>query len=70
MESYFLNVDFQETIVDNRIVFDCRLYEGRASSRNAVKLISMMGYSDAIVKEAEMRASHFIHCGTWKEIAN
>ncbi len=67
LNSHFLNLHFQETIADNKIVFDYQLREGRASSKNAIKLLSMMGYSDAIVKEAELRATHFLTHGVWKE---
>jgi DNA mismatch repair ATPase MutS len=69
LEKYFQNVHFQERIADNSIVFDYKLYEGRASSRNAIKLLRLMGYDDAIVTEAERRANDFMNRGTWKEIS-
>ena len=63
-ESY-RNVHFQESITDDGIVFDYKLYEGRASSRNAIKLLGLMGYDSKIVDEAKKRADRFADHGSW-----
>jgi DNA mismatch repair ATPase MutS len=68
LEGSYRNVHFQETITDNGILFDYKLRDGRASSRNAIKLLQLMGYSAAIVAEAEKRADGFVNRGSWKEI--
>jgi DNA mismatch repair ATPase MutS len=68
LEDYYQNVHFQETIVDDRIVFDYMLYDGRAMSSNAIRLLRLMGYDEAIVREAENRAGLFMSQGNWKGI--
>jgi DNA mismatch repair ATPase MutS len=68
LENYYQNIHFQESISDSGMVFDYKVYDGRASSRNAIRLLSLMGYDEAIVREADGRAGHFLHSGIWKEI--
>jgi hypothetical protein len=67
LEAGYRNIHFQESITDDGIVFDYSLYEGRATSRNAIKLLRLMGYGDAIVDEAEKRADRFASRGSWTE---
>jgi DNA mismatch repair ATPase MutS len=65
LEESYRNVHFQESITDDGIVFDYKLYEGRASSRNAIKLLGLMGYDSKIVDEAKKRADRFADHGSW-----
>jgi DNA mismatch repair ATPase MutS len=69
LEGSYRNVHFQEAITNSGILFDYRLRDGRATSRNAIKLLQLMGYSAAIVEEAEKRADGFVSRGSWKEIS-
>ena len=48
------------------MILDYKLYKGRAESRNAIKLLSFMGYSDEIVKRAQERAEKFVCTGKWQ----
>lgn len=66
LENWYRNVHFQESITKENIVFDYKLRDGRATSRNAIKLLQLMGYSPAIVEEAEKRANVFADQGIWK----
>ena len=66
LENRFNNYHFEENITDNDIRFDYKLYKGRAESRNAIKLLSFMGYSDNIVKRAQERAEKFVCTGKWQ----
>ena len=66
LEKIYRNLHFQENIEDGRIVFDYRLYEGRATSRNAIKLLRLMGYDESIVHKAENRAAQFATQGSWE----
>lgn len=66
LEDKFDNYHFEENITDNDIRFDYKLYKGRAESRNAIKLLSFMGYSDEIVKRAQERAEKFVCKGKWQ----
>ncbi len=68
LEDYYSNYHFQEQIVDNNILFDYKLYEGRAVSKNAIKLLSMIGYSKDIIQKATNAANHFLTTGEWEKI--
>ncbi|HHW48265.1 MAG TPA: DNA mismatch repair protein MutS [Clostridiaceae bacterium] len=68
LKHYFDNYHFQESFSGNEIVFDYKLYPGKSSTRNAIKLLKIMGYNDEIVNNAEERALKFIDSGAWSEI--
>jgi DNA mismatch repair ATPase MutS len=67
LESCYRNVHFEEAITDSGIFFDYLLRDGRANSRNAIKLLRLMGYGEAIVKQAESRADRFVSRGSWMD---
>ena len=46
------NFHFAEEIKDNEITFDYRIRQGPARTRNAVKLLEVMGFSPDIISEA------------------
>lgn len=60
------NYHFQEKISENDVKFDYKLYEGEAKSRNAIKLLKMIGYSDEIVEKAAKMAENFLEKGIWQ----
>jgi DNA mismatch repair ATPase MutS len=62
----YVNYHFQEKIEDNDVKFDYTLYEGEAKSRNAIKLLKMIGYSDEIVQKASRMAEKFLARGVWE----
>lgn len=68
LERYYSNYHFQEEISGNEIQFDYKLYKGRAVSRNAIKLLSMMGYDKEIVDQAVMAANDFMEKGVWNHL--
>lgn len=68
LEKSYSNYHFQEQIKDNEILFDYQLYEGRAVSRNAIKLLRIMGYQEEIIEKAEQTANHFLETGVWKNL--
>jgi len=55
LKGSFGNYHFTESIVGNDIEFDYRLYNGRATSRNAIRLLGLMGYDQEIIDRAEER---------------
>ena len=69
LERSYRNVHFQETITKDGIVFDYKLREGSAASRNAIKLLRLIGYDASIVDQAERRADAFLSRGKWGEIS-
>lgn len=70
LHSVFENYHFQEYIEDDEIFFDYNLYKGKSNTRNAIKLLNIMGYGSNIVSRAEKRAKHFINSGVWNEVNN
>jgi DNA mismatch repair ATPase MutS len=65
LENYYSNYHFQEQIVDNNILFDYKLFSGRAISKNAIKLLGVMGYSEEIIDNATNSANQFLEEGIW-----
>lgn len=65
LEDIFRNYHFEEEIVDREVRFNYILRKGRAVSRNAIKLLSVMGYDDAVIERAEATAQKFVSEGVW-----
>ncbi len=65
LEEDFANYHFEEEIEENDIFFSYKLMEGRSSTRNAIKLLSIMGYDDIIVEKAGKRAANFLENGSY-----
>lgn len=66
LENEYSNYHFQEEIQENDILFNYELYRGRAVSRNAIKLLSIIGYDKEIIENAEQTATHFLKTGEWR----
>ena len=60
-------VHFEETIYDSDICFDYKLKPGPAETRNAIHLLKLMGFDDAIVTSAHRRADNYVETGKWIE---
>lgn len=56
LESHYENYHFHEQIVENDILFDYLLKTGKATSKNAIHLLALMGYDQRIVDKATKRA--------------
>ena len=67
LEKDYENYHFTEKVKDNDILFDYKLYSGRAVSRNAIKLLELLGYSDDITRKANQLANDFLTNGTWTQ---
>ena len=65
LESRFSNYHFSEEVRKDDVLFNYRLQKGRASSRNAIKLLHVIGFDQKIVKNAEKMAEEFIRSGSW-----
>ncbi|MBR3634842.1 MAG: hypothetical protein IKN47_01495, partial [Lachnospiraceae bacterium] len=52
LEDEYENYHFEEDINGNDIVFPYKISKGRATSRNAIKLLGFMGYDSNIIKKA------------------
>lgn len=66
LEKYYKNYHFEESVEDKKVTFDYQLREGRAVTRNAIKLLSMLGYSDTIIDSATNMANDYLNNNEWK----
>lgn len=66
LENEYDNYHFEEQIEENDVVFRYRLLPGRASTRNAIRLLQKIGYDQDIVERAEERAEKFTEIGRWE----
>ncbi len=68
LEAYYDNYHFSETIVNDNITFDYHLLPGRAESRDAIRLLGMMGYDREITEAAFGISEEFIKTGVWPRL--
>lgn len=66
LEDYFDNYHFQEEVKEKQVVFDYKLHQGRAVSRNAIKLLGMIGFDQTLIDKAQQSASRFEQNGQWR----
>ncbi|MCR4934447.1 MAG: hypothetical protein K6A29_09635 [Lachnospiraceae bacterium] len=59
------NYHFDEEIVEDDVLFNYMIKHGKATSRNAIKLLSLMGFSDDIIKKADKMAKDFTETKVW-----
>lgn len=65
LDSVYDNYHFDEEFKENDILFNYRIKTGRATSKNAIKLLSIMGFEKEIVNEATRMANAFSDSGVW-----
>lgn len=68
LEDGYDNYHFSEEIAENDISFSYKIKEGRATTRNAIKLLGIMGYDSGIIHEAEEMAGDFLRTGVWHRL--
>lgn len=66
LEHSYGSYHFSERVENGEVVFDYKLRDGRATSRNAIRLLEIMGYSSGIVERAQKRAQHFLDTNKWE----
>lgn len=67
LENEYDNYHFEEEVADGDIHFNYELQSGRATTRNAIRLLEIMGYDGRIIKRAEQLAENFVQTGVWQE---
>lgn len=65
LEAWYENYHFGEEVREKDVLFSYELKKGRASTRNAIRLLEMMGYDDQIVRGAREAARAFEESGVW-----
>ncbi len=68
LENHYNNFHFTEDVSENDIIFPYVLKPGRAESRNAIKLLGLMGYGDSITDAAREASEKFIQYNKWSKI--
>lgn len=68
LENYYSNYHFTEEVSDDDVLFSYKLLKGRATSRNAIKLLKIIGFDNSIILNAEDMAGDFINNGLWNKI--
>lgn len=66
LERYYDNDHFEEEVKDGDVLFSYRLLEGRAHTRNAIKLLEIIGFSKEIIRKADDMAGAFLRDGEWR----
>ena len=66
--NYFDNYHFEETVKENDVIFDYKLRKGNTKTRNAIKLLNMIGYDKTLTSRAEELAQFFLENGSWREL--
>lgn len=66
LKDSYANYHFREEMTDEGIEFSYKLFEGPATTRNAIALLYNLGYDEEIIEEARKRASSFSETGIWK----
>ncbi len=67
LQKDFDNYHFEEEVREGDIFFNYRLKEGKATTRNAIRLLELMGYDQAVIQRASAQAEHFVAFGVWRE---
>ena len=66
LQEEYDNYHFEEQVGENDISFNYVLMPGRATTRNAIRLLGIMGYDEEIIREADAMAARFMRTGEWE----
>ncbi|MBR6003753.1 MAG: DNA mismatch repair protein MutS, partial [Lachnospiraceae bacterium] len=59
------NYHFDEEIKEDDVLFNYLIKPGKATSRNAIRLLSLMGFPENIIDKANNMAKDFTENGVW-----
>lgn len=68
LENIYTNYHFKEDFKDGDVIFSYKLLDGKAESRNAIRLLETIGYDKSIVDRATMMADQFIKTNKWRNV--
>ncbi len=66
LEQEYRNYHFEEDVKEGDIRFNYELKKGCATTRNAIKLLEIMGYERSIIEDAQNMAADFVKTGKWR----
>ncbi len=58
------NYHFEEDVRDGDVYFNYRLMPGKATTRNAIRLLELMGFDPKIIEKAYGQAEEFVATGS------
>ena len=64
----YTNYHFRESIENGEMLFDYTIHSGPSTTRNAIKLLEILGYPESITEKANGLAQHFTEWREWEEI--
>ena len=67
LEEGYDNYHFTEEVSENDVIFSYEIKKGRATSRNAIRLLNMIGFEKSITDSAEKAAQDFLEKGVWRK---
>ena len=67
LENKYDNFHFEEEVKKGDVLFSYRLLGGRAHTRNAIKLLEIIGFSKDIINKADNMANSFLKTGEWEK---
>ena len=65
LDQEYDNYHFQERIEKDEVLFDYQLYQGKAVSKNAIRLLDILNFPKDIIIEADKAAADFLETGDW-----
>ena len=68
LQEYYENYHFEEEVREKDVVFNYLLKKGRVTTRNAIRLLEMIGYDRNLIAEAKKAVQEFEASGTWKNV--
>lgn len=57
---------FEEQVGENEMLFDYVIREGKATSRNAINILQLIGFDQRIVDNAHEKATLYLKTGVWQ----
>lgn len=67
LEKYYSNYHFTEEVKGDNVIFSYEIQSGAATSRNAIKLLGIIGYDGDIIRSSQKRADDFMNTGVWRQ---
>ncbi len=68
LDDLYENYHFEGQVEDGDVTFDYRICKGKATTRNAIKLLEVIGYDADIVEKANAHAKRFVETGSWGSV--
>ncbi|MBR4981652.1 MAG: hypothetical protein IKY94_03720 [Lachnospiraceae bacterium] len=65
LEKEYDNYHFEESMIEEDVVFSYQLREGRATSCNAINLLEHLGYDKNLIENARIMVRNFEEQGEW-----